>query len=98
MAQPFQDFYQSFVDKGKEEGIEEGKKEGRKEGLQNAICKILKRRFGDKSLELQLAVRNIADEIILDTLIEELADTKTLKSALKAINSSRAKMIIEPKA
>ena len=84
MAQPFQDFYQSFVDKGKEEGI--------KEGLQDAICRILNRRFGDKSLELQLAVRNITDKFALDTIIEELTETRTLKSALHAINSGRAKM------
>ena len=87
MAQPFQDFYQSFVDKGKEEG--------KKEGLQNAICNILNRRFGEQSLELQFEVKKITNEIILDYLIGEIAETKTLKATLFAINSARAKMAKE---
>jgi flagellar biosynthesis/type III secretory pathway protein FliH len=45
MAQPFQELYREFEEKGMrkgiEKGIEKGMEQGRSEGLQKAVCKLL---------------------------------------------------------
>jgi len=54
---------------------------GRAEAKQDAICKYLKRRFGDASAGLQKKVREITSLEVLDGVMEELFAANTIEEA-----------------
>lgn len=58
--------YQEWVKQERAEGRAEGRIEGKTEKAQDAICKILYRKVGIGSLELQQMVKTIASEPLLD--------------------------------
>jgi len=60
-------------------GRVEGRAEGKIEKAQDAICKYLKRRFGDTSGGLQQIVQEITSLEILDGVMEELFAADTLE-------------------
>jgi hypothetical protein len=67
--------------KGRAEGRAEGEARGKVEAKQDAICKYLKRRFGDASAGLQGKVREITSLEILDGVMEELFAANTIEEA-----------------
>jgi len=79
MAQPFQELYQEFEDKGM--------KKGRTEGKQESACMLLAKKFGTDSTELQERIKRITDETALDRLIEELVVTSNIQDATKVIET-----------
>ena len=83
MAQPFQELYREFEEKGMEKGMEKG----RAEGLQKAVCKLLAKKFGPESTELQERVRKITDETALDRFIEELIVADNINDAARVIEA-----------
>jgi flagellar biosynthesis/type III secretory pathway protein FliH len=95
MAQPFQELYQEFEDKGMkkglekgmEKGIEKGMEKGRTEGKQESACMLLAIKFGTESTKLQERIKRITDETALDRLIEELIVTSNIQDATKVIET-----------
>ncbi|WP_338824634.1 hypothetical protein MHOCP_02410 [Moorella humiferrea] len=67
--------------KGRAEGRAEGEARGKVEATQDAICKYLKRRFGDASAGLQQKVREMTSLEVLDSVMEELFAANTLEEA-----------------
>ena len=96
LAQPFEDFYETFRQEGRNEGLKEGRdeglKEGRDEGLKEgrdegridanreAAARILNKKFGLKSLELQNLVKAINNEVVLFRIIEEVPFSNNIKA------------------
>jgi len=76
--------------KGRAEGKAEGKAEGRIEGevikAQDAICKYLKKRFGDTSADLQQKIKEVTSLEVLDSIMEELFASNTWEEAQTIIN------------
>ncbi|MDQ0285390.1 hypothetical protein J2Z49_000491 [Desulfofundulus luciae] len=62
-------------------GLIKGRAEGRAEAKQDAICKYLRRRFGDASAGLQEKVREMTSLEVLDGVMEELFAANTLEEA-----------------
>ena len=105
MAQPFEDFYETFRQEGKDEGLKEGRdeglKEGRDEGLKEgrvndnreAAARILNKKFGLKSLELQGFVKGINNEDILFRIIEEIPFAGNIKAAEKIIETAMVSVL-----
>jgi hypothetical protein len=62
-------------------GRAEGEARGKVEAKQDAICKYLKRRFGDASAGLQQKVREMTSLEVLDSVMEELFAANTLEEA-----------------
>jgi hypothetical protein len=62
-------------------GLIKGRAEGEARGRQDAICKYLKRRFGDASAGLQQKVREMTSLEVLDSVMEELFAANTLEEA-----------------
>jgi hypothetical protein len=58
---------------------------GRAEAKQDAICKYLRRRFGDASAGLQQEVREVTSLEVLDGVMEELFAANTLEEAVNII-------------
>ena len=83
MAQPFQELYREFEEKGMRKGMEKG----RTEGKQESICKLLAKKFGPESTELQERVRKITDETALDRFIEELIVANNINDVAKVIEA-----------
>jgi hypothetical protein len=67
--------------RGKAEGRAEGEARGKVEAKQDAICKYLRRRFGDASAGLQRKVREMTSLEVLDGVMEELFAANTLEEA-----------------
>jgi len=67
--------------RGKAEGRAEGEARGKVEAKQDAICKYLRRRFGDASAGLQEKVREMTSLEVLDGVMEELFAANTLEEA-----------------
>ena len=63
-------------------------KEGRINANREAIIKILDRKFGLKSLELQNLVKDINNETVLSYLIEEIPFARNVKAAKKIIDTA----------
>jgi predicted transposase YdaD len=59
----------------------EAEARGKVEAKQDAICKYLRRRFGDASAGLQQKVREMASLEVLDGVMEELFAANTLEEA-----------------
>ena len=76
LAQPFEDFYETFRKEGWNEGLKEGRDEGLREGRINGrkedVCRIMNRKFGLQSLELQNFIKAINNETVLIRIIEEV--------------------------
>ncbi|NLC07981.1 MAG: DUF4351 domain-containing protein [Syntrophomonadaceae bacterium] len=99
MAQPFQELYREFeekgmrkgmeqgIRKGMEQGMRKGMEKGRTEGKQESICKLLAKKFGPESTELQERVRKITDETALDRFIEELIVANNINDVAKVIEA-----------
>jgi predicted transposase YdaD len=87
MAQPFQELYREFEEKGMRKGMRKGMEKGRTEGKQESICKLLAKKFGPESTELQERVRKITDETALDRFIEELIVADNINDAAKVIEA-----------
>ena len=93
LAQPFEDFYETFRqegwDKGWNKGWDQGLDKGLKEGVikahREAIIRVLNKRFGLKSLELQSLVKALNNEEVLLRIIEELHNANNIKAASKII-------------
>uniref|UniRef100_UPI003898F5AB hypothetical protein n=1 Tax=Desulfofundulus luciae TaxID=74702 RepID=UPI003898F5AB len=62
-------------------GKAEGEARGKVEAKQDAICKYLRRRFGDASAGLQRKVREMTSLEVLDGVMEELFAANTLEEA-----------------
>ena len=92
LAQPFEDFYETFRQEGWNEGLKEGRDEGLKEGRINAnreaAARILNKKFGLKSLELQTFVKAINNEDVLFRIIEEVPFANNIKAAKKIIETA----------
>ncbi|NHM26448.1 Rpn family recombination-promoting nuclease/putative transposase [Desulfofundulus sp. TPOSR] len=77
--------YQEWVKEERAEAEARGRAEGRAEGkvekAQDAICKYLRRRFGDASAGLQQKVREMTSLEVLDGVMEELFAANTLEEA-----------------
>jgi hypothetical protein len=73
------------------EGVLRGKAEGRAEAKQDAICKYLRRRFGDASAGLQQEVREMTSLEVLDGIMEELFAANTLEEAQAIIRDGMGK-------
>lgn len=67
--------------KGRAEGRAEGEARGKVEATQDAICKYLRRRFGDASAGLEQKVREMTSLEVLDSVMEELFAANTLEEA-----------------
>jgi len=67
--------------KGRAEGEAIGEARGKVEKAQDAICKYLRRRFGDASAGLQEKVREMTSLEVLDGVMEELFAANTLEEA-----------------
>ncbi|WP_041282716.1 DUF4351 domain-containing protein [Desulfofundulus kuznetsovii] len=67
--------------KGRAEGEAIGEARGKVEKAQDAICKYLRRRFGDASAGLQRKVREMTSLEVLDGVMEELFAANTLEEA-----------------
>lgn len=76
--------------RGRMEGRIEGKMEGRAEGEANgkvdSICRYLKKRFGEASLELQQKIRGVNNLEVLDNIMEEVFGANTLEEAERIIS------------
>jgi hypothetical protein len=59
----------------------EAEARGKVEAKQDAICKYLRRRFGDASAGLQQKVREMTSLEVLDGVMEELFAANTLEEA-----------------
>lgn len=73
---------------GRAEGESFGKAVGKVEAKQDAICRYLKKRFGDASLELQRRINGVNNLEVLDSIMEELFVTNTLEEAKAVIRGA----------
>ena len=82
--------FQAIINKAREEGEKQGKKEGIKEGeiirSQKYIQKFLLRKFGLKSIELKLKIKQLNDLEVLDFVMEELFAVTDWNEAVAIIN------------
>ena len=76
--------YQEWVKEERKEAEARGIGKGKAE----AICKLLSKRFGPKSLKLQEKVNNISSKIVLDWIFEEVIDVTDLKTAKRIIEEA----------
>lgn len=67
--------------RGRMEGRAEGRAEGEASGKVDSICRYLRKRFGETSLELQQKIREVGNVKVLDSIMEELFATNTLEEA-----------------
>ncbi|GAB6179437.1 hypothetical protein JCM14036_07750 [Desulfotomaculum defluvii] len=70
----------------------EGRAEGKTEKAQDAICKILYRKVGVGSLELQQMVKNITSEPVLDWIFDQIVDVTDKEVAKKIIQTAITQM------
>ena len=73
---------------GRDEGLKEGRDEGRIDANREAATRILNKKFGLKSLELQNLVKAINNEDVLFRIIEEVPFSNNIKSAKKIIETA----------
>ena len=76
--------YQEWVKEAEAKGRLEGKAEGKAE----AICKLLTKRFGLKSLTMQDKVNSITNKTVLDWIFDEIIDITDLKIAQNIIDDA----------
>ena len=72
---------------GYERGKEEGKQEGRQEGEQAIILKLLKRRVGELSPEIQQRIQTLSGNQ-LETLGEALLDFTSMSDLLNWLQTN----------
>lgn len=80
--------YQEWVKEERAEAEARGIGRGKIEKAQDAICKILNRRFGLDSLKLQHQVKSIDSEPILDWIFDEIMDINTKEDAKNIIETA----------
>lgn len=68
---------------GKLEGKAEGIAEGRTEALQNKAVKLLSKKFGSVSAELEEKIRNCSEMEQLDQIIDNIFDLTSLAEVEK---------------
>ncbi|WP_243174574.1 hypothetical protein [Desulfofundulus sp. TPOSR] len=73
--------FQEWVREERAEAEARGEARGKVEAKQDAICKYLRRRFGDASAGLQRKVREMTSLEVLDGVMEELFAANTLEEA-----------------
>lgn len=77
---------QKGLEEGKKQGLEEGKKQGLEEGkkqvLAKSCMKLLTKKFGPLPKEIKLKIEN-SDTTILEIIIDEILDFKTLEDTFK---------------
>jgi hypothetical protein len=73
--------FQEWVREERAEAEARGEARGKVEKAQDAICKYLRRRFGDASAGLQRKVREVTSLEVLDGIMEELFAANTLEEA-----------------
>jgi len=77
-----------------EKGRAEGKIEGKIEGKQEAICKLLARRFGADSAEVQEDVERLTKPEVLDDVLAELFSANYLEEARSIIKKGLGDKIL----
>ena len=71
-----------------QEWVKEARLEGKAEGKAEAICDILTKRFGLKSLIIQGKVKSITNKKVLDWIVGEIIDITDLKIAQNMIDDA----------
>ncbi|MCS5697061.1 DUF4351 domain-containing protein, partial [Desulfofundulus thermocisternus] len=85
--------FQEWVREERAEAEARGEARGKVEAKQDAICKYLRRRFGDASAGLQQEVREMTSLEVLDGIMEELFAANTLEEARAIIEEGIIKSL-----
>jgi hypothetical protein len=83
----YDEIYEKGALNGREEGRVEGRAEGREEGKVLAILKQLKKRFGEVRVDVQEKLYARQDPIVLDSLVEQLVDCKSMDEFIELLKS-----------
>lgn len=73
---------QEGVQKGLQQGLQEGLQTGRQEGEQRTLLRLLKRRFGDVSVDYKQRILQ-ADTTQLEAWLDNIFDAETIEAVFK---------------
>ena len=71
-----------------QEWVKQERAEGKAEKAQDVICKILYRKIGVESLELQQMVKTINSELVLDWIFDQIVDVTDKEVARNIIQTA----------